>query len=84
MTEDKAKRIQKTVKNKHQMPGRMSIKIIRGQISKIEKDLASKELKFTGPQRYKLYMRVEALQGELKAIELEKLESEAMLESVQA
>ena len=64
------------------MPGRMSIKIIRGQIGKIEKDLASKEIQFTGPQRYKLYMRVEALQSELKAIELEKLESEAMLESV--
>ena len=60
----------------------MAAGVIRRAIRKLTTDLTSKELKFTGPQRYKMYMALESWRQELKIIELESLEAEQTEEGI--
>jgi hypothetical protein len=76
MTHEHAKIICSKKKNNHPLPGRMAAGVIRRAIRKLMADLTSKDLKFTGPQRYKMYMTLESWRLELKIIELESLEAE--------
>jgi hypothetical protein len=80
MTEEHAKLICIKKKNNHPLPGRMAAGVIRRAIRKLMADLTSKELKFTGPQRYRMYMALESWRQELKIIELESLEAELVEE----
>ena len=54
----------------------MAAGVIRRAIRKLMADLTSKDLKFNGPQRYRMYMALESWRQELKIIELESLEAE--------
>jgi hypothetical protein len=60
----------------------MAAGVIRRAIRKLTTDLTSKDLKFTGPQRYRMYMALEAWRLELKVIELESLEAEQTEEQI--
>ena len=62
----------------------MAAGVIRRAIRKLMADLTSKDLKFTGPQRFRMYMALEAWRLELKVIELESLEAELVEEGVAA
>lgn len=84
MTEGHAKIICSKKKNNHPLPGRMAAGVIRRAIRKLTTDLTSKELKFTGPQRYRMYMALESWRQELKIIELESLEAELVEEGAAA
>jgi hypothetical protein len=81
MTEEHAKKIIAGKKNRQAIPGRMSAKAIRGAINKALKDLGSKTLKFTVPQRLKIYGMIEGWRQELKIIELESLQAEEIEEA---
>ena len=59
----------------------MSPKAIRGAINKALKDLGSKTLKFTVPQRLKIYGMIEGWRQELKIVELESLQAEEISEA---
>ena len=59
----------------------MSPKAIRGAINKALRDLGSKTLKFTAPQRFKIYLMIEGWKQELKLVELESLQAEEMEEA---
>src|ERR1700730_11127050 len=80
MTHEHAKIICSKKKNNHPLPGRMASGVIRRAISKLTSDLTNKKLKFTGPQKYRLYMALESWRQELKIIELETLQAEEILE----
>jgi hypothetical protein len=47
---------------------------IRTEVTSIQRDLGNQKLKFTAAQRYHLHVRIETLQAELKALEIERLE----------
>jgi hypothetical protein len=81
MTPEHAKKIITRKKNREAIPGRMSAKAIRGAINKALKDLGSKTLKFTVPQRLKIYGMIEGWRQELKIVELESLQAEEMSET---
>ena len=83
MTEEHAKKIIAGKKNRQAIPGRMSAKAIRGAINKALKDLGSKTLKFTVPQRLKIYGMIEGWRQELKIVELESLQAEEIEETPQ-
>jgi hypothetical protein len=81
MTPEHAKKITTRRKNGNGIPGRMSPKSIRGAINKALRDLGSKTLKFTVPQRLKIYGMVECWRQELKIVELEMLQAEEIEEA---
>jgi hypothetical protein len=81
MTEEHAKKITTRIRNGNGIPGRMSPKAIRGAINKALKDLGSKTLKFTAPQRLKIYGMIEGWRLELKLVELESLQAEEIEEA---
>ena len=81
MTEEHAKKIATRKKNREAIPGRMSPKAIRGAINKALKDLGNKTLKFTVPQRLKIYGMIEGWRQELKIVELEMLDAEEVSET---
>jgi len=81
MTSEHAKKITTRRKNGNGIPGRMSPKSIRGAINKALQDLSSRTLKFTVPQRLKLYGMIEGWRQELKIVELEMLQAEEIEEA---
>jgi hypothetical protein len=81
MTPEHAKKITTRKRNGNGIPGRMSPKAIRGAINKALKDLGSKTLKFTAPQRLKIYAMIEGWRQELKIVELESLQAEEISEA---
>jgi hypothetical protein len=81
MTEEHAKKITTRIRNGNGIPGRMSPKAIRGAINKALKDLGSKTLKFSVPQRLKIYGMIEGWRQELKIVELEMLQAEEIEEA---
>jgi hypothetical protein len=81
MTEEHAKKITTRIRNGNGIPGRMSPKAIRGAINKALRDLGSRTLKFTVPQRLKIYGMIEGWRQELKIVELESLQAEEISEA---
>jgi hypothetical protein len=81
MIEEHAKKITTRIRNGNGIPGRMSPKAIRSAINKALKDLGSKTLKFTVPQRLKIYGMIEGWRQELKIVELEMLQAEEIEEA---
>jgi len=81
MTSEHAKKIATRKRNREAIPGRMSPKAIRGAINKALKDLGSKTLKFSVPQRLKIYAMIEGWRQELKIVELESLQAEEIEEA---
>lgn len=55
---------------------------IRTEVNCIQQDLKNRKLRFTAAQRFKLHERIETLQAELKALEIERLEG--LLEKAKA
>ena len=65
-------------------PGRIPPGKIRTAIALILRDLSDKSMRFSAQQRFKLHERVAALQNELRALEIERLEEEAQREHGEA
>src|SRR2546430_9727851 len=58
--------------------GRMTETVCRTQIRLIIKDLKNKQLKLTGAQRFRLHERIAELQEQLRLVEIERLERQAV------
>jgi hypothetical protein len=56
----------------------MTARRIRSEIKLILTDLANKNIRFSGSQRFRLHERVAELQTELRTLEIERLEEEAL------
>jgi hypothetical protein len=60
--------------------GRLTETVIRRAIGQIQRDLRNKELRFTAKERMALHKRVEALQAELKEVEIARLQEAIAME----